>query len=212
MSRPTFISVVNDVLFMNGNREDLLDAAKTAVRDSIAVTLSIHHMNTLNAVARSNVPTIWPYAIPKPDDCEAITMVHYYDEDEDKWIPLEEGSAEEVFSYEENIPSISKPEKYIEFAHELWISPKTDHDYSVMLLYKRDPQYPVADNEELWDVPVTLLPTVKQLAAAILRVIQGETEIAGTMRNFAAMFGSDKFGPQAKKAHRQNIGMKVEGL
>ena len=211
-TRPTFREVVNDVLFMNGNRDDLLDAAKSAVRDAIAVVLSMHHMQLLNKIAETTFVIDWPYRIPYPEDCEVVTAVSYYDEDIKQWVPLEEGSLEDILSLSEDIPDVSKPEKYIPYASGLWIYPKLDKAYSGIMAYKRDPQYPTNDTEQLWDLPLTLVPTIKWLAAANLRVIQGEFEVAGTMRQFAAMFGSDKFGPQAKKSHRQDVGIKVEGL
>ena len=192
--RSTFKECWETVLHRLGNREDITDQAKDAINEAAGVIMRFHP-KYFQEIWTANLDSDWPPTLPIPDELMSIKEVSYkYTSGGNiEWKQIKRGHETDIMTM---IGKATYPTHFIEVNRELWIIPKVEEPLALIIWGVKDAIRMESDSEIIW-FPESLKGAVTSLATALIWANLGETEKAGTLRNFAAMFGDRKIGPDA---------------
>jgi len=176
-----------------GKRDDIHDQAVDAVNMALNTILSMHETPFSYVFHQFDLPVDGTGIVALPDEVSTVVGVGLFNSETKETIQLKLGGYGSTVN---NPPASKAPMQYVQIGKRLFITPVSDTTYPIRVLSKRALPYFTDEDDEL-PIPSELEPSLILLAAALVRVDLGDVQVAGTLRNFASMMGSLKFGPEA---------------
>lgn len=205
-TRSTFKDCYETVIHRLGNRTDITDQAKDAVNEAAGVIMRFHS-TYFQRIWTANLDSDWPPTIPIPENIQAIKEVSYkYGTGSSaEWKGLVRGHETDIMTA---AGVATYPTHFIVVNREIWIIPRVKEPVSILVWAVLDSIKMENDDEVIW-FPESLRGAVTTLATSLLWANLGESEKAGTLRNFASMFGDRKTGPDALGQEHASGGVKM---
>lgn len=194
MSGILFKEAVDRVIVKCGQRDDIRPLASEAVNSALVVISNYNETPFSFESFELDLPVEAYGVLELPSEIEVVLGVGYVDTDTSNVYPLIPGGYKMIT---DNQSTETVPTKYMQVGSRLYVYPLLDKPFRLRILGSKEMKTLTDDNAAL-PIPTSLVPAVIMLAASLVRIDLGDLKVAGTLRNFASMFGSIKVGPEAR--------------
>lgn len=215
----TFDEIAGSIRSLVGNRDDISDTIHIAINDAVRYVAGTHpdptHLVIVDIGVEDEVTellTTDDEPVPLLETVSAASIFNGGDYNADprpsgNFVPLDKGNAEYFL-----LPGEAKlPTKWIVVgtptgAPALRLNPPPDKLYTVRLLGYR--VFPVLSGGDSLYVPDVLIPSVRMLALATVKVILGQTEDGASLSAWSSKLSKNIDG-QVRTERHGHSGLKV---